>query len=82
MFHLLFLLFLYLFAIPPVQSQEHWQLLYQPRQRIVKTIGIYNEQIFIGTGNGISLSKDKGKTWTDFGSVPGGNGVRWSWGFR
>lgn len=49
-------------------SETTWQLLFQPRQRIVKTIGIYNEQIFVGTGNGVFVSKDNGKTWKDFGS--------------
>lgn len=43
-----------------------WQLLYQPRQRVVKSIGIYKDQIFIGTGNGVLVSKDEGKTWEDF----------------
>ncbi len=45
-----------------------WQLLYQPRQRVVKSIGIYKNQIFIGTGNGVLVSKDEGKTWEDFGT--------------
>ncbi len=49
-------------------SEDIWQLLYQPRQRVVRTIGIYKKQIFIGTGNGVLISKDEGKTWEDFGT--------------
>ena len=49
-------------------SKETWQLLYQPRQRVVKTMGIYKDQFFIGTGNGVLVSKDRGKTWGDFGT--------------
>lgn len=45
-----------------------WQLLYQPRQRIVKSIGVFKDKMFIGTGNGVLVSKDNGKTWDDFGS--------------
>ena len=52
----------------PARSQSTWQLLYQPRQRVVKSIGIYKDQIFIGTGNGVLISKDDGKTWEDFGT--------------
>jgi len=47
-------------------SNEAWKLVYQPRQRVVKTIVSKDEQIFIGTGNGVKVSKDKGKTWKDF----------------
>lgn len=49
-------------------SKDTWRFLYQPRQRVVKTIGIYKDQIFIGTGNGVLVSNDKGKTWNDFGT--------------
>lgn len=45
-----------------------WQLVYQPRQRVVRSIGVYEDEIFIGTGNGILISRDKGKTWEDFGT--------------
>lgn len=50
-------------------SKDNWQLLYQPRQRVVRSIGVYEDKIFIGTGNGILISRDKGKTWEDFGTV-------------
>ncbi|OGI07905.1 MAG: hypothetical protein A3I68_02375 [Candidatus Melainabacteria bacterium RIFCSPLOWO2_02_FULL_35_15] len=49
-------------------SKDIWRFLYQPRQRVVKTIGIYKDQIFTGTGNGVLVSNDKGKTWNDFGT--------------
>lgn len=61
-FSVYFLLPLYAKAI------NSWELTYQPRQRVVKSIGIYNEEIFIGTGNGVFHSKDYGKTWKDFGT--------------
>ena len=48
--------------------KDAWQLLYQPRQRVVKAIGIYKDQIFIGSGNGVLVSKNEGKTWEDFGT--------------
>ena len=51
-----------------VFCEEPWKLLFQPRQRIVKTIGVYKDQIFAGTGNGVFISKDQGKTWQDFGT--------------
>ncbi len=59
-----------LIGIVPIgcYSKDTWQSLYQPRQRVVKTISVYKDQIFIGTGNGVLVSKDKGKTWTDFGT--------------
>ena len=59
---------LFLIVVPPAYCESNWQLLFQPRQRVVKTIGIYKEQIFIGTGNGVFVSKDNGKHWKDFGS--------------
>lgn len=49
-------------------SKETWHLLYQPRQRIIKSIDSYKENLFIGTGNGVLVSKDKGITWNDFGT--------------
>ena len=58
--------------------KDVWQLLYQPRQRVVKTIGIYKDQIFIGTGSGVLVSKDEGKIWQDFGTnqlLKGSNGL-------
>ena len=61
-------LFFLLNWLLPARSQPTWQLLYQPRQRVVKAIGIYKDQIFIGTGNGVLVSKDEGKTWQDFGT--------------
>lgn len=62
------ILFIATFLIPQeTVCKESWGLLYQPRQRIVKSIGIYNDLIFIGTGNGVFVSKDKGKIWTSFG---------------
>ncbi|MBI2995748.1 MAG: hypothetical protein HYY52_03470 [Candidatus Melainabacteria bacterium] len=64
-----FLFLLLLFSLPlQAYSEINWELLYQPRQRIVKSIGVYNELIFIGTGNGVLVSEDKGKSWNDFGS--------------
>ena len=79
------LLTMILVAILPLRcySKSTWQLLFQPRQRIVKSIGIYNEEIFIGTGNGILVSKDKGENWEDFGSsqlrkdANGNSAVNW-----
>src|SRR3990167_5166886 len=55
------------FSLPLyAKAINSWELTYQPRQRVVKSIGIYNEEIFIGTGNGVFLSKDYGKTWKSF----------------
>ena len=69
MLRILFTIFLiFLLAFLPAKSKSTWTLLYQPRQRVVKTIGIYKDQIFIGTGNGVLVSKDRGKTWGDFGT--------------
>lgn len=51
-----------------VYSQDNWELLYQPRQRVVKSIAVFNDIIFAGTGNGVFFSNDEGKTWQDFGS--------------
>lgn len=67
---LIILLAVILIATAPIDchSKDTWQLLYQPRQRVVKTIGIYKDQIFIGTGNGVLISNDKGKIWNDFGT--------------
>ena len=48
-------------------SKESWQLLYQPRQRIVKNVVAYNDSLFIGTGNGVLISNDVGNSWGDFG---------------
>jgi hypothetical protein len=66
------LCFLHLFFISCLQtkgsSNEAWKLVYQPRQRVVKSIALKDEQMFIGTGNGVKVSKDKGKTWKDFGT--------------
>ncbi len=45
-----------------------WELIYQPRQRLVKSIDSKEEKIFIGTGNGILTSINEGKTWEDFGT--------------
>lgn len=43
-------------------------MVFQPRQRIVKSIATYEGGIFIGTGNGVFISKDQGGSWEDFGS--------------
>ena len=61
-------LLLCFYASPCFSYLPTWQLLYQPRQRVVKSIAIYNEEIFIGTGNGVLVSNDKGKNWKDFGT--------------
>lgn len=66
-FVLYVLVFLFLNPLE-CSCQETWQLLYQPRQRIVKSIASYKEQIFIGTGNGVFVSTDNGKSWGDFGT--------------
>lgn len=61
--------FLLLISLPiGVDGKEGWELLYQPRQRMVKSIAVLHDTIFIGTGNGVFVSSDKGKTWKDFGS--------------
>ena len=49
-------------------AQSKWELVYQPRQRVVKSIGIFKNKIFIGTGHGVLISNDQGKNWSDFGS--------------
>jgi len=60
-----------------------WKLLYQPRQRIVKTISVYEEKIFIGTGNGIFVSKDNGESWERFNTaslqkdISGNSTINW-----
>lgn len=64
----------------PLKSNGAWELIFQPRQRVVKSIGIFHDLIFAGTGNGVLVSKDEGKTWKDFGSNqlqrdPNGNSV-------
>ena len=64
---LLLIMTLSVFISTNVRCEENWKLLYQPRQRIVKTIATFKKQIFIGTGNGVFISKDEGKTWKDFG---------------
>lgn len=48
--------------------KETWNLVYKPKQRVVKTIATYKEKIFIGTENGVLVSKDEGKSWAHFGS--------------
>lgn len=66
---LAFVLYVFVFLLlSPTEGlcQDPWQLLYQPRQRIVKSIAPYKEQIFIGTGNGVFVSTDNGKSWGDF----------------
>ena len=66
---LMLLAIIFIIFFPLYGYCDHtWQLLYQPRQRIVRTIGIFNDHIFIGTGNGVLVSKDEGKTWEDFGT--------------
>ena len=45
-----------------------WELLYQPRQRSIKTIAVSKETIFLGTGNGVQVSFDGGSHWNDFGT--------------
>ena len=62
------MLLLILLFPPYVFSKDKWELLYQPRQRVVKIVAVYNNSIFIGTGNGVLVSKDNGKTWDDFGT--------------
>ncbi len=64
---LLAITFMYMLPLS-CYSKDTWQLFYQPRQRIVKTIGIYKDQIFIGTGNGVLVSNDEGEIWNDFGT--------------
>lgn len=64
---ILFLILFYLILVP-LKSKASWELIFQPRQRVVKTIAIFNDLIFIGTGNGVFVSKDERKTWKDFGS--------------
>lgn len=49
-------------------SEASTDLIFRPKQRSVKSILNYDDSIFIGTSDGIFLSKDKGKTWSDFGS--------------
>ncbi|MBI1859061.1 MAG: hypothetical protein HYR97_08135 [Candidatus Melainabacteria bacterium] len=56
------------FSSSAVNASEKWELLYKPKQRIVKSIGLHGDYIFIGTTNGIYVSSDKGKTWDDFGN--------------
>lgn len=57
---------LFILVLPAFASTESWQLIYQPRQRTVRTIATYKNTIFIGTGNGVLKSNDEGKTWEDF----------------
>lgn len=65
-------------------GNDSWELLFQPRQRTVKTIAIYNEQIFIGTGGGVLVSSDGGNTWKDFGTtqlqkdINGNTSINWT----
>lgn len=63
----LVLIFSFLFPVN-VYGKDEWQLAFQPRQRVVKTIGVFDDKLFIGTGNGVFVSNDTGKTWEDFGS--------------
>jgi hypothetical protein len=49
-------------------SDNIWELIYQPRQRSVKSIASNKERLFIGTGNGILTSINEGKTFEDFGT--------------
>lgn len=57
---------IFLSILPSFASDSNWQLTYQPRQRQVKSVATYKNTIFIGTGNGVLLSKDFGKSWNDF----------------
>lgn len=50
------------------RSEETWELLFQPRQRVVRSIESYDEKLFTGTGNGVFLSDDGGENWHDFGT--------------
>lgn len=45
-------------------SPLRWELVFQPRQRQVQSIATFKNQIFIGTANGIQISKD-GNSWAD-----------------
>ncbi len=63
----LFLLMILLCQLE-ASGEEMWELLFQPRQRVVRSIGSYEGKLFIGTGNGVLVSEDNGKTWNDFGS--------------
>lgn len=58
-------LFLSQIALP---SSPKWEKVFKPRQGLVKSIGNFHDVIFIGTGNGVFISKDSGKSWEDFGS--------------
>lgn len=64
----IFLFILALMISIKVPAYSMWELDYQPRQRLVKTIADYKDTLFIGTGDGIFTSFDSGKTWNDFGS--------------
>lgn len=63
---ILALIAFFLLVSIPAKASSTWELAYQPRQRIVKTIATYKNTIFIGTGNGVLKSDDEGKTWEDF----------------
>lgn len=66
-----YLFVLFLLQLPyAVQALPNtsWELLYQPRQRIVKSVAVSHGLVFIGTGNGVFFSDNDGKTWKDFGS--------------
>ncbi len=56
------------FFIEPAHGVYKWELVYQPRQRVVKNIKTYKDLIFIGTGNGVKISSDGGSSWKDFGT--------------
>lgn len=67
-FQILLLFLLQLFFPLYVKSSEGWELLFKPRQRTVKSIGIYDGLIFAGTKDGIYRSVDGGSSFQDFGS--------------
>ena len=84
MLHASCLMFLLIFLLPsPVSCKGNWYLLYQPRQRIVKSIVASNDSLIVGTGNGILTSNDHGNTWSDFGSeqlskdINGNSTINW-----
>ena len=58
-------LFLSQIALPSVSK---WEKVFKPRHSLVKSIGVFQDEIFTGTGNGVFISKNGGKSWKDFGS--------------
>lgn len=65
----IFIIYFSIIAFPSnAFGKDSWQLLFQPRQRAVKAVALYNNSIFAGTGNGLFISKNEGKTWSDFGT--------------